>query len=97
MIQFRINDMKFKYHSPNIVPFPEYVLDACDLVHDWTYTSGDKLVSGLSKKKSTSQVSFRVENQQYVYVSNFHKETLGEFILKVAIEDTLEGEIHNDV
>jgi hypothetical protein len=28
-------------------------------------------------------------------MSNFHKETLGEFILKVAIEDTLEGEIHN--
>ena len=50
MITFRINDMKFEYHTPNIVPFPEYVLDACDLVHDWTYTSGDKLVSGLSKK-----------------------------------------------
>ena len=97
MITFRVDDMRFEYHSPNVVPFPEFVLDACDLVHDWTYTSGDKLVSGLSKKKSTSQVSFKVENQQYVYVSNFHKETLGEFILKVAIEDTLEGEIHNDV
>jgi len=41
-----------------------------------------------------SQVRFRVENQQYVWISNFHKETLGEFILKVAIEDTLEGERH---
>jgi hypothetical protein len=29
--------MRFEYHSPNIVPFPEFVLDACDLVHDWTY------------------------------------------------------------
>ena len=31
MITFRINDMKFEYHSPNIVPFPEFVLDAFDL------------------------------------------------------------------
>ena len=31
MIQFRINDMRFEYHSPNIVPFPEYVLDAYDV------------------------------------------------------------------
>ena len=37
MITFRINDMRFEYHSPNIVPFPEFVLDACDLAHDWTY------------------------------------------------------------
>jgi len=31
MITFRINDMKFEYHLPNIVPFPEFVLDAFDL------------------------------------------------------------------
>ena len=31
MIQFRSNDMRFEYHLPNIVPFPEYVLDARDL------------------------------------------------------------------
>lgn len=38
-----------------------------------------------------SQVRFRVENQQYVWISNFHKETLGEFILKVTNEDFLKG------
>ena len=42
-----------------------------------------------------SWVTFKVEHQKYTWMSNFHKETLGEFILKVAIEDTLEGEIHN--
>ena len=31
MIQFRINDMRFEYHLPNIVPIPEYVWDARDL------------------------------------------------------------------
>ena len=44
-----------------------------------------------------SFVTFRVEHQKYTWVSNFHKETLGEFILKVAIEDTLEAAIHNDI
>jgi len=42
-----------------------------------------------------SWVTFKVEHQKYTWMSNFHKETLGEFILRVAIEDTLEGEIHN--
>ena len=37
MITFRINDMRFEYHLPNIVPFPEYVLDACNLEHDWEF------------------------------------------------------------
>ncbi len=43
MITFRINDMKFEYHTPNIVPFPEFVLDACDLVHDWTFTKKEEV------------------------------------------------------
>lgn len=42
MISFRIGDMKFEYHSPNIVPFSEFVLDACDLVHDWTFKSNEE-------------------------------------------------------
>jgi len=46
MITFRIGDRKFEYHTPkdnawDVVPFSEFVLDACDLasheksVHDW--------------------------------------------------------------
>ena len=37
MIQFKINDMRFEYHANNIVPFAEFVLDACDLQHDWEF------------------------------------------------------------
>ena len=36
MIRFKINDMRFEYYA-NIVPFPEFVLDACDLQHDWEF------------------------------------------------------------
>ena len=34
MITFRINNMRFEYYASNIVPFAEFVLDACDLQHD---------------------------------------------------------------
>ena len=31
MITFRINNMRFEYYASNIVPFPEFVLDAFNL------------------------------------------------------------------
>ena len=33
MITFRVGGMKFEYHSPNIVPFPEFVIDAFESIN----------------------------------------------------------------
>ena len=47
MITFRINGMQFVYHKTDWMPFKEFVLNACDLVHDWEFNlNSDKAIKG---------------------------------------------------